>query len=40
MDIPDCMTAEEIRIVALEDEHFSALAELILHSLPTMRAEM
>ena len=29
--IPDCMTAEEIREVTLEDEHVSAFAELILH---------
>ena len=34
MDIQDCMTAEEIRMVALEDKHLVILSELILHSWP------
>ena len=39
-DIPDRMTAEEIRIVSLEGGNFSALAEFILHSLPPTRTEV
>ena len=30
MAIPDCLTAEEIRDAALDNEHLSALADLIL----------
>ena len=30
MDIPGCLTVEEIREVTLEDEHLSALVELVL----------
>ena len=35
MDIPDCMTAEEIREATPGDEHLSVLAELILCSWPS-----
>ena len=37
-DIPDYMRGEEIRMVTLEDEHFSALAELVLHCWPSTKA--
>ena len=39
LDIPNCMTAEEIKEVTLKDEHFIALAELILHSWPFTKCE-
>ena len=38
-DIPECMTTEEIREVTLEDEHLSALPELILCSWPSTLVE-
>ena len=38
MDLPVCLTADEIRIVTLEDEHLGALAELIFHGWLSTRA--
>ena len=38
--MPDFRTGEEIKIVTLEDDHLSALAELILHHLPSTKAEV
>ena len=40
MDIQDHMRAGEIRVATMEDEHLSALAEIILHSWPSMKAEV
>ena len=40
MDIPYCMTAEEIRIVILDDKHIGMVSELILHSWPSTKAEV
>ena len=34
------MTTEEMRIVTLEDENLSALAELVLHVCPSTKAEI
>ena len=39
-DIPDCMTAEEIRIATLDDEHICILSEIILHGWPSTKAEV
>ena len=36
-DIPHIMSTEEIRKAVLEDEHPSALAELILHNWPSTK---
>ena len=35
--IPDCMTAEEIRIAVFDNEHIDMLSEIILHSLPSTK---
>ena len=40
MDIPDYMKAEEIRIVILEDENLSVLAEHIIHGWLSTKAEV
>ena len=40
MDIPDCMRAEEIRSVTIDDEHLGILPNNVLHSWPSMRAEV
>ena len=38
MDIPDCMTVEEIRITVLDDVHIGMLSELILHGWPSTKS--
>ena len=40
MDIPNCMTAEEIGEAALGDKHLSTLAELVIHSWPSTKDEV
>ena len=40
MAIPDCMTAEEIRIVTVQGEHLCAMAELILCGWPSTNAKV
>ena len=40
MDIPDCMTANEIRISTLNSEHPGILSEDVLHSGPSRNAEV
>ena len=35
VDLPDCMTAGEIRVAAMKDEHLSEVAELVLCSWPS-----
>ena len=40
MDIPECMTVKEVRVAFMEDEHLSALEELVLCSWPSMKAEV
>ena len=40
MDIPVCMTVEEIGIAMLDDEHKSMLSELKLHGWPLTKAEV
>ena len=39
MSIPNSMTAEEIRIEMLDDDHIGMLYELILHGWPSSKAE-
>ena len=39
-DIPYCTTAEEIREMTIEDEHFSTLVESILHNWPSTKTEV
>ena len=39
-NIPDCMTAEEIRSDTIEDEHLSMISAYVLHARPSMRAEV
>ena len=39
-DLPDYMTAKEIREATLEEEHLSALAMLVLHSWPPTKIEV
>ena len=36
MDILDCMTAEEIRSVTIDNEHLSMLSECVLYDWPSM----
>ena len=38
--IPDCMMAEEIRLVMPNDEYIGMLSEPILHSWPSTKAEV
>ena len=38
MDVQDCMTAEEIRVATLDDEHIGKLSELILCSWPLIKS--
>ena len=38
--MPECLTAEEIREVILDDEHLSGFAELILCDWPSIRNEV
>ena len=40
MDLPDCITAEEVIIEALNDEHQCILSELILLGWPLTKAEV
>ena len=40
MDIPDCMTPEETRSVAIDDEHLTRLSEYVLYGWPSTRAEV
>ena len=38
-DIPDCMTADKIRMITLDDEHLIILSEHVLHGWPPSKAE-
>ena len=38
--IPDCITAEEKRIAALDDEYIGMLSEFILCSRPSTKTEI
>ena len=40
MDIPACMTTEEIKMATLDDEHLVLLLKLICHSWPLMKIEV
>ena len=39
-DIPDCMTADQMRKVTLEDKQLCALAELLLCNCPSTKTEV
>ena len=40
MDKPDCMAAEEIRSVTIDDRHLSMISEYLLHDWPLMRIKV
>ena len=40
MDIPHCMTLEEIRSVTIDYKHLSMLSDNVFHVSPTMKAEI
>ena len=40
IDVPDCMTAVEIKTATLDDEYLSILAELLLLSWPSTKAKV
>ena len=40
MEIPDCMTAEEIRMAMLDNKHIGILSKLVLCGLPSTKAEV
>ena len=40
MDIPYCMTAEEIRLATLDDEHLGILSEYVLCIWPSTKVKM
>ena len=37
--IPECMTAEEIQLATMDDEHIGMLSNYTLHGWPTTKAE-
>ena len=40
MDIPDCMTGEEIRLATLDDEHLGMLSKYVLCGWPSINGEV
>ena len=39
-DIPGCITAEEIRVATLDDQHLGILSEHVFHILSSTKAEV
>ena len=40
MDLPECMTTEEIRLATLDNEHLGMLSEYILHGWLSTKSEV